>query len=62
MKRLHLPIGVTRRILKEARDVLERSVFLCLINGFLGVTNKLHPVTVSFLVEGSKVKLLSPKK
>ena len=60
VERVHLPVDVAEGVFEEARDVLERSVFLCLINRFLGVTNKLHEVTVSFLGKGSKVKLLSP--
>ena len=52
VERVHLPVGVGERVLEETGDVLERSPLLGLITGFLRVSDKLHEVTVSFLLQG----------
>ena len=54
VERVHLPVSVCEGVLEETGDILEGSPFLRFVAWFLGVSDKLHEVTVSFLLEGSK--------
>ena len=54
VERVHLPVSVCEGVLEETGDILEGSPFLRFVAWFLGVSDKLHEVTVSFFLEGSK--------
>ena len=56
MEAFHLPVGIAEWVFEEAGDVLERSPFLRVVTGLLGLVHKLSKVTISVLSESSKEK------
>ena len=56
MEAFSLPVGIAEWVFEEAGDVLERSPFLRVVTGLLGLVNKLSKVTISVLSESSKEK------
>ena len=57
MERLSLPVGITERVFEEAGDILERSPFLRVVTGLLGLVYELSKVTISVLSESSKERV-----
>ena len=53
VERVHLPVAVGERVLKQARDVLERSPFLRLVTGLFGAADELLEVAISLFSKGS---------
>ena len=51
---LHLPVGVTKWVLVEARDVLEGSPSLTIISWLVDIIDKLAEVALSLLGQGTK--------
>jgi len=49
VKWLHLPVGVTNRVLEETSDVLESSPSLGLVSRLLRVVHKLAEIAISVL-------------
>ena len=56
METFSLPVGIAEWVFEEAGDVLERSPFLRVVTGLLGLVHKLSKVTISVLSESSKEK------
>ena len=56
MEAFSLPVGIAEWVFEEAGDVLERSPFLRVVAGLLGLVHKLSKVTISVLSESSKEK------
>ena len=56
MEAFSLPVGIAEWVFEEAGDVLERSPFLRVVTGLLGLVHKLSKVTISVLSESSKEK------
>ena len=54
METLTLPVHVPKRVLKEAGDILERSPFLRIVTGLLGLVHELSKVAISVLGQSSK--------
>ena len=54
MESLALPVNVPERVLKEAGDILERSPFLRVVTGLLGLVYELSKVAISVLGQSSK--------
>ena len=57
MEAFSLPVGIAEWVFEEAGDVLERSPFLRVVTGLLGLVHKLSKVTISVLSESSKEKV-----
>ena len=57
MKAFSLPVGIAEWVFEEAGDVLERSPFLRVVAGLLGLVHKLSKVTISVLSESSKERV-----
>ena len=57
MERLTLPVGIAEWVFEEAGDVLERSPFLRVVTGLLGLVYELSEVTISVFSESSKEKV-----
>ena len=57
MERLSLPVGITEWVFEEAGDILERSPFLRVVTGLLGLVYELSKVTISVLSESSKERV-----
>ena len=56
MEAFSLPVGIAEWVFEEAGDILERSPFLRVVTGLLGLVHKLSKVTISVLSESSKEK------
>ena len=56
METFSLPVGIAEWVFEEAGDVLERSPFLRVVTGLLGLVHKLSKVAISVLSESSKGK------
>ena len=56
METFSLPVGIAEWVFEEAGDVLERSPFLRVVTGLLGLVHELSKVTISVLSESSKEK------
>ena len=57
MKAFSLPVGIAEWVFEEAGDVLERSPFLRVVTGLLGLVYELSKVTISVLSESSKERV-----
>ena len=57
MEAFSLPVGIAEWVFEEAGDVLERSPFLRVVTGLLGLVHKLSKVTISVLSESSKERV-----
>ena len=54
---LSLPVGIADWVFEEAGDILERSPFLRIVTGLLGLVHKLSKVAISIFSESSKKEL-----